>query len=525
MDVACERCCGDVRCRPAPATAHPPPAPRRGAATDLAPKGERRALGDGAATGLAQKILPLGLAVSEDAPPRVNLLIPTIDLEHLFGGLHRRVQPGPASGRSPEPGYAWSRSTPLRSCRATGGARIESYSGLERPVRRGSRSSSAARPAASRSARTTRSSPRPGGRHTWRRARARIWAGGAFAYLIQEYEPFTFPMGSLCRAGRAVLPVRALRLFSSELLREYFRSHESACTSTGPARGDRPRRRFRMRSPQSPRPPSSRARRPPSKRLLFYARPEPHAARNMFELGILALGRALEEGAFRSGWELRGIGGVDGARRLDLGGDVELELLPRAAQRDYGGGARRARRRARADVHAPPQPGPNRDGVGRATDRDQHIREQDRRGAGRHLAQPDRRQPTVEGIAGALLEAAAGVEDAERRADGSRVNWPRDWDEASMTRCSNGCSPASARPLWPDGHESAHGSRHGSAPGRRHRARPSSRAATSPRRAPWPAWWPGRSSSSRSLRPAQLPRTRGATFWRWPAWPPSPPGR
>ncbi len=55
----------------------------------------------------------------------------------------------------------------------------------------------------------------------------------------------------------------------------------------------------------------------------------------MFELGILALGRALEEGAFRSGWELRGIGTAAKARSIDLGGDVELELLPRAAQRDY----------------------------------------------------------------------------------------------------------------------------------------------------------------------------------------------
>ena len=34
------------------------------------------------------------------------------------------------------------------------------------------------------------------------------------------------------------------------------------------------------------------------RRLLFYARPEPHAARNMFELGVLALSRALERGAF-----------------------------------------------------------------------------------------------------------------------------------------------------------------------------------------------------------------------------------
>ena len=32
------------------------------------------------------KIAPLELAVRDDAPERVNILIPTIDLEHFFGG-------------------------------------------------------------------------------------------------------------------------------------------------------------------------------------------------------------------------------------------------------------------------------------------------------------------------------------------------------------------------------------------------------------------------------------------------------
>jgi hypothetical protein len=36
-------------------------------------------------------------------------------------------------------------------------------------------------------------------------------------------------------------------------------------------------------------------------------------------------------------------------------------------------------------------------------------------------------QPTIEGLAGGLLEAAAGVGDFERRARGSEVDWSRDW--------------------------------------------------------------------------------------------------
>src|SRR5205807_9234394 len=35
---------------------------------------------------IARKIAPLRWSVAEDAPARVNLLIPAIDLQHFFGG-------------------------------------------------------------------------------------------------------------------------------------------------------------------------------------------------------------------------------------------------------------------------------------------------------------------------------------------------------------------------------------------------------------------------------------------------------
>ena len=37
-------------------------------------------------------------------------------------------------------------------------------------------------------------------------------------------------------------------------------------------------------------------------------------------------------------------------------------------------------------------------------------------------------EPTLDGITRALLEAAAGVEDVERRVAGSATDWSRDWD-------------------------------------------------------------------------------------------------
>src|SRR5262245_50970638 len=46
-------------------------------------------------------------------------------------------------------------------------------------------------------------------------------------------------------------------------------------------------------------------------KLLFYARPEPHAARILFELGALGLIAAIEDGLFDlDQWEFDGIGSV-----------------------------------------------------------------------------------------------------------------------------------------------------------------------------------------------------------------------
>ena len=54
----------------------------------------------------------------------------------------------------------------------------------------------------------------------------------------------------------------------------------------------------------------------------------------MYELGLLALDRALAAGAF-AGWELHGIGTVEGGRRIALGGGASMELLPRSSQAGY----------------------------------------------------------------------------------------------------------------------------------------------------------------------------------------------
>src|SRR5262249_1642667 len=68
------------------------------------------------------------------------------------------------------------------------------------------------------------------------------------------------------------------------------------------------------------------------RKLLFYARPEPHAARNMFELGVVALARALKAGDFPSGWEFYGIGTVETAGKIPLAQGLAMKLPPRKSR-------------------------------------------------------------------------------------------------------------------------------------------------------------------------------------------------
>ena len=115
------------------------------------------------------------------------------------------------------------------------------------------------------------------------------------------------------------------------------------------------------------------------RRLLFYARPEAHAARNMFELGLLAISRGGRRRRHRAG-----MGAPRRRRRLGRPPPIDARRRRRrssccraARQGAYARAAARARRRAGAHVHPPPQPRADRDGLGGNAHRDQHVREQD----------------------------------------------------------------------------------------------------------------------------------------------------
>ncbi|MEA2145019.1 MAG: hypothetical protein QOG59_606 [Solirubrobacteraceae bacterium] len=384
---------------------------------------------------IAEKIAPLHLAVSDRAPERINLLIPTIDLAHFFGGYigkfnlaarlaarGERVRIVTVDPVPPLP-HAW---------RAT----IEGYRGIEGIFDRVEVAfgREAHDLEVSRSDRFIAT--------TWWTAHIASAALGEvearrFLYLIQEYEPFTFPMGTYAALAAASYEFPHTALFSSELLREYFRRHRLGVFA-GPD-GDAQSVSFQNAiTPVAP-PTAAELAGRETRRLLFYARPEPHAERNMFELGVLALQQAARAGAFGDGWELHGIGSIEGAARtLRLAPRVRLDLLPRADQGAYAE-VLRDHDLGLALMYTPhPSLVPIEmasAGMLTVTNSFENKTQGELAAISSNLIAP---APTVDSVAGALAEAVAQSGDFEGRVRGSAVAWSRDWthsfDDALIDR-------------------------------------------------------------------------------------------
>jgi glycosyltransferase involved in cell wall biosynthesis len=375
---------------------------------------------------IADKIAPLRWHVADDEPARINLLIPTIDLRHFFGGYIAKFN---LAAKLVAAGERVRIVTvdPVGPLPTDWRATIESFSGLHGLFDRievvFGRESAAITVA--RGDRFVAS--------TWWTAHiaddaVRTVGAERFLYLIQEYEPFTFPMGSYAALAAESYGFAHFALFSSELLRDYFRRHRLGVFAGGGDAGDDASAAFQNAITRVQPPTVSQLRDRGTRRLLFYARPEPHAARNMFELGVIALSRALAEGAFTGGWELHGIGTVERGRRIELGGGASLELLPRADQSAYAE-LLRGHDVGLALMYTPhPSLVPLEMASAGMLTVTNTFENKDAQALYAISANLIAAEPTLDGVTRALLEAAAEVEDVERRVVGSNTDWSRDWD-------------------------------------------------------------------------------------------------
>jgi hypothetical protein len=131
------------------------------------------------------------------------------------------------------------------------------------------------------------------------------------------------------------------------------------------------------------------------------------------------------------------VGGVERQGRVDLGGDVELELVRCDSHFEY------ARLMSQHDLGLAmmytPHPGQvpiemAAAGMLTVTNTFENKTPEALRAISSNLIATG---PSIDAIASALIEAADGVDDVERRVRGSAVNWSRDWSNSFDDRLLN----------------------------------------------------------------------------------------
>ncbi len=377
---------------------------------------------------IEEKTAPLRLRATADEPRRVNLLAPAIDFAHLFAGylgkLHLALRLAEAGERVRvvivdrcdfDPS-AWRRA-------------LSRYPGLETLLDRVEVTDAADRSEA------LAVHPRDAFiATTWWTAhlahRALRDLGRArFVYLIQEFEPMTFPMGSLAALAAESYGFPHRAVFSTALLRDWFRAARLGVYAPG-GDGDGAALTFQNAITRFTVDRGHLAR-PAPRRLLFYARPEQHAARNMFELGVLALRRAVAGGVLDpAGWRVEGVGAGRVFAPVPLGGDQVLTLLPRVDLAEYQ--AMLPSYDVGLSLMLTPHPSLvplEMAAAGLLTVTNTYANKDVAalRAISTNLIPV---APTIGAIADGLADAAANVGDLDRRVAGSRVAWSAEWSQS-----------------------------------------------------------------------------------------------
>lgn len=432
---------------------------------------------------IQDKTAPLNLSINEEAPRRVNLLIPEINFASFYGGYMAKFH---LAKKLVAAGYRVRMVIvdPSEHAPSTWRTAVSDYAGLEtifddiEVAYQGDRRGTITISPEDRVIATT----------WWTAYLAQDLVartgGPPFVYLIQEYEPFTFPMGSYYAMAQHSYSFPHHALFSSALLKDYFELQGigvfdgRAPESPTPGREELERSREpEPRHPLSPRgegqgegtwaEETDRSQGPGLRgssedtgaesfenaivkfereevraameakqsqagngrhKLLFYARPEAHATRNMFEVAFLALAGAIEEGNFDERWEFHGIGSGHGD--IDLPGGRKLRMLGKFSLGDY----RQALLQYDLGLSLMYTPHPS-------------LLPLDMAAAGMVVVTnscinktPERlralsdnligAEPHIDGVRDGLREAVEQVEDTKRRLDGARVNWAGQWDES-----------------------------------------------------------------------------------------------
>lgn len=162
---------------------------------------------------------------------------------------------------------------------------------------------------------------------------ARDVNGSLPIFFIQEYEPVFYPLDSIHFLASSTYDLDHFSVFNSSILRDFFRDQNLGVFRNG---GGEDRHAWFTHAITQIRPPTIDAlRKRKTQRVLVYARPEAHAQRNLFEIAIMSLNKAIETGMFGEAWEFVGIGSMATNGEISLAEGRTLKMLSRMPLEDY----------------------------------------------------------------------------------------------------------------------------------------------------------------------------------------------
>ncbi len=241
--------------------------------------------------------------------------------------------------------------------------------------------------------------------------------------LAQEFEPIFYDNCAARAIAEEAYRIPHFPLINSAFLRRFFEMHRIGVFHPDANGGRKPVERrdfavFEHRINRLAEQSVAQMLRQGERVLVTYARPEGHAARNMFEILILALRRVCGEGGFGPEWSFIGLGALSELEPITLSDQHKLVIHAKMTEEEYT----RYVNKMDIGVSLMYAPHPSVVPFEFATTGALVVTNEYENRSAKELAAISPNiiagRPTVDGIAACLREAIRRVPDAKRRAAG-----------------------------------------------------------------------------------------------------------
>ncbi len=154
--------------------------------------------------------------------------------------------------------------------------------------------------------------------------------------LAQEHEPIFYDNGAQRALCESCYRIRHYPIINSAFLKSYFAKNRiGVFMRDGAYREWQDYAVFEHKINRLPSQTASAMRGRRSRVMAIYARPEAHAARNLFEVVLIALRQLCANEVFSSEWRFIGLGALTKMPPIALGGGHELQIRQKMSEQDY----------------------------------------------------------------------------------------------------------------------------------------------------------------------------------------------